>query len=254
MATLVQCVSIPRSGHHYLVKLLRGYFNAKSTNTKRMAYCEYYHCCQTRPCSMYDSNSASSVGKIHLHKSHDEYLRRYDENYEPPLEVSNQVKHLVQIRHPIPSVISDFLMINSKLRKRRLIEDQINNKGRAKSDPTPVSNSVNWSHFSIRELEYRKRFMEKWILQNPWVGSDQHYFLDYDYWIARPKETLRKIILFLCPEESIDDSLVQSTFSRRPVKPKRNPQDFEYVSTLDELDPLCAGTWQACREKLGLDN
>ena len=248
MTTLIQCVSIPRSGHHYLVKLLRRYFNAKTRQTKRLAYCEYYHCCKMRPCNLYEPDSETSAAKVHLLKSHDEFLRRNDEDYEPPLEVCNKVKHLVQIRHPIPSTISEFLLANSKLKKEQRGDKHTS------VDGTSNSTTLDWLPFSIHELQYRKSFLEKWILQNPWVESPQYYFLDYDRFLASPSEKLREVILFLCPEESIDNSLIESIFAKRPVKPKRNPLDFEYASTLDELDRLCSDTWQACREKLSLGN
>ena len=252
MTTLVQCASIPRSGHHYLEKLLRRYFNPKGSKTKRMAYCEYYGCCKTRPCRLYKPDLETSVAKVHLLKSHDEFLRTNDEQYEPPLDPTNEVKHLVQIRHPIPGTISEFLMVNSNLTKRRNSYDGEAVEDRPLKSPLPASSKDDWLSFAAMQLEYRKQFLEKWILRNPWFDSQQYYFLDYDSFLASASEKLREVILFLCPEESIDNSLIESIFAERPVKPKRNPLDFEYASTLDELDRLYAETWQACREKLSL--
>ena len=253
MASLLQCVSIPRSGHHFLIKLLRAYFNDRSTNTQRMTYCEFYHCCKTRPCRLYDSDSSSSQARVHVQKSHDEFLRRRDKEHEPPFEISNQGKHLVQFRHPIPSTISDFIMVNKKLRERQKNEDATIERECAESNPIPPPTVADWLPFSTRDLEYRNRFLEKWILQNPWVKSDQYYFLDYDQLLACPKEELTNVIRFACPEEPIDDSRIEAALARHPVKPKRDPQDFEFASTLSELEPLCTDVWNASKAKLKLN-
>jgi len=253
MASLLQCVSIPRSGHHFLIKLLRAYFNDRSTNTQRMTYCEFYHCCKTRPCRLYDSEFPSSHARVHVQKSHDEFLRRRDKEHEPPFEISNQGKHLVQFRHPIPSTISEFIMVNKKLRERQKNEDATIERECAESNPIPPPTVADWLLFSTRDLEYRNRFLEKWILRNPWVESDQYFFLNYDHLLAHPHETLCEVIRFARPDEIVNPSRVEAALAKRSVKPKRNPQKFEFASTLDEFEPLCADIWKACKEKLKMN-
>lgn len=246
MATLVQCVSIPRSGHHYLIKLLRAYFNDRSTDTRRMTYCEYYHCCKTRPCRIFGTGSTSPAD-VHLQKSHDEFLRYADEEIEPPLPISNLAKHLIQFRYPIPSTISEFRLTQARRR-----QDCGNDRtGSVTHDLLP--DPLDWLPYATTAIEYRNRFLEKWILQNPWVDSDQYCFLNYDHLLAQPYETLCEVIRFARPDEIVNPSRVEAALAKRPVKPKRNPQDFEFASTLSELEPLWAAVWNASKAKLKMN-
>ena len=239
MAVLIQSVSIPRSGHHFLVRMLRTYFNA---NHKRMHYCEYYHCCKSKPCQLYDADSARP-DELFLHKSHDEFLRLSDPDWEPVFEVSNEPKHLIQIRHPIPSTISDFELWRSK--QPDPTQDEPNN------DPNfKMTKPQTWEDFSVEQVLYRKAFLEKWILENPWVGTDQFLILNYDELIAEPREKVAEVIRFFFPNERIEPSQLENSMSEWPLKPRRNLSTFEHASTLDKLAELCDDTWQACQERL----
>ena len=262
--TLVQCVSVPRSGHHYLVRLLRGYFNPVGAPGRRMRHCEYYGCCRTRPCQLYTAGQGAPVLAVQMQKSHDEYLRRRDADYEPKLEVRNDLRHLVQISHPIPSTISEYRLAMGRAAADQAAAAPIDGhkpetaiqagSTRPPFGADPSQPAVAWRTFAKREIEYRKLFLEKWVLQNPWVETEQYYFLDYDRFLQRPKDTLREAILFLCPDESIDDELIEASYAKRPLKPKRDPRDFEYADTLDEFESFYADTWLACQRKLGLDS
>ena len=86
-----------------------------------MSYCEYYHCCKTRPCRLFDPGTAPGVD-VYFQNSHDEFLRYADKEIEPPLPVSNLIKHLIQFRYPIPSTISNF-----RLAQERQWQDSKNN-------------------------------------------------------------------------------------------------------------------------------
>ena len=83
-------------------------------------------------------------------------------------------------------------------------------------------------------LEYRNRFLEKWILRNPWIESDQYFFMDYDHLLAHPQETLCEIIRFALPEEIVDHQRIEKALTRRPVKPKTKPPGFQICLDLEQ--------------------
>ena len=264
-STLIQCVSIPRSGHHYLVRLLRRYFRLQGRaserhrlirllrrhfnpkgRVKRFGYCEYYNCCRVRPCALYSDQASKRGVAVYFQKSHDEYLRRFDLDYEPPLAVCNQGKHIVQIRNPVSSVISDFELELSK--------NQSNDGSSKQKIFRPTSYALSdWQAFAPQEFEYRNRFLEKWVLTNPWLESGQFHVLDYDNFLARHDEKLRELIEFVLPNEPVNQQLLRRAIERNPAKPKRDPNDFQFAETLGDYEPLYKSTWEACKEKLGLE-
>ena len=42
----------------------------------------------------------------------------------------------------------------------------------------------------------------------------------------------------------------QSALGSRPVKAVRNPMDFEFASTLADLELMCSDVWTECEKKL----
>ncbi len=257
MNTLVQFVNMPRSGHHYLVDLLFNYFNDGALTPRRLAYCEYYQCCKHRPCNLSKERSAASSKEINLQKSHDEYLHNGIREFEPPLELRNEIRHLVQIRHPIPSTISEYHLVRSLIAASyngSEIDDKTESHETEDGWTAVRFNRpmyIDWMPFAIRQLQYRNRFLKKWVLENPWVESENYCFLDYEDLVIRPKENLRRIIKFLSPGESVDNTKIDSVCRAYPVHAPKDPRDFEFSSTLPDLNKLCQDTWQACRDKLG---
>jgi hypothetical protein len=241
MSQCIQSVSIPRSGHHFLVKLLRRYFNEGRSDEKRMSYCEYYNCCSARPCQLIGSKDWASVD-VHFQKSHDEYLRHPDGRPEPPMSVTKDTKHLIQFRHPIPSTISDYRLVNKRLRKKAEKENM---------PCPPASTEEQWMSFAKRQLKYRIRFLEKWVLQNPWWDSEQYCLLNYETLVTQPLATLCGVVRFALPNEEVNLDRAQSALAQRPVKAIRNPLDFEFASTLSDLELICSDVWAECEKKLG---
>ncbi len=240
---MVQCVSIPRSGTHLLVRLLRKYFKRGEKRKGRIAYCEYYHCCRTRPCNLAQSYSAEKSPRFLLQKSHDEYLRhRYASSEfddEPAIDVDNGIKHLIQIRHPSPSIISNFSLFELM---------QGNNSVKF----TRNSGLNDWKTYSIQQLHYRKKFLEKWVLRNPWIGNDQYFFLDYDSLVAFPEDIMKKVILFLSPDENIEEARIASALNDIPIFPPKEMPGFVTPSTLATLDRLSSDIWEACKKRLAV--
>ena len=100
----VSCVTYPRSGHHLLVRLIANYqlnLNQKTfcvhknledphgyISAGQMQYCTYYRHCNSVPCT---DNACN------LQKNHD---------FDLTLELPATNKLLVQVRHPLESIIS----------------------------------------------------------------------------------------------------------------------------------------------------
>mgnify|MGYP003986584335 CR=1 FL=1 len=104
--TWVQFVSYPRSGHHYLVNLLRSYwkFSGSQPHDNRTPfYCEKYNCCGQTPCA-----KGAVCGKSH------DFLRE-------ELKWSASVPTILQVRHPAKSIESNFwLCVRKKSRESPL--------------------------------------------------------------------------------------------------------------------------------------
>lgn len=243
MAAYIQSVSMPRSGHHFLMKLLRAYYKDKDSGLRRMRYCEYYNCCSTRPCRLWDTEKIPCMDVL-IQKSHDEYLRRADKHFEPPVRVSNTGKHIIQVRNPIHSTISDF-----RLDQKRLDADAENETDELSqaSDLTPEDR---WVRYAESQLDYRTRFLKKWVLENPLLDSEDYYLLDYQTLLTKPLDTLGQVLRFIKPDEQVRVSSAKAAFVKRPVKEMRNPMDFEFASTLGRLELICSEIWSECAEKL----
>ena len=243
MTDYIQSVSMPRSGHHFLVKLLRAYYNDKDRGIRRMRYCEYYNCCSTRPCKLWATEENPCVDVL-IQKSHDEYLRRADVHFEPPVRVSSAGKHIIQFRNPLHSTISDFRLEQEQLHAEC---EKATDKFSQTCDLTPEDR---WVHFAERQLDYRTRFLKKWVLENPLLDSEHYYPLNYETLLTRPLDTLAEVLRFAKPNEQVSLNRVKAAFVKRPVKKMRNPLDFEFASTLGRLELICSEIWSECIEKL----
>lgn len=129
----VQGISMPRSGHHWMVNNLAAY-------QPEFRYCERYTqdgCCQSIPCT--DLN-------IHLAKSHDLDARAIK---------TNRRKFLIQIREPVPSIVSHFEL--------------------AVAHQWVEQSDARWRRFAIDEARFRNRFAAKWLLNLPRHAMVVHY-------------------------------------------------------------------------------
>ncbi len=87
----VVSVSIPRSGHHMLQRILSAYFEP------RFHYCETYlaaDCCRTFPCRRDHGENA-----VFLQKTHD---------FNGKVPILRHALYLVQVRHIVPQTLSYF--------------------------------------------------------------------------------------------------------------------------------------------------
>lgn len=162
--------SIPRSGHHFLERLL------KSTLKNRLHYCETYKdadCCHSVPCSVEGFD-------VLYQKSHD---------FEMTLPILNgysdrPVYYIIQYREPIPSVLSD----------RELF---------CNAHPEFAGDKKNYMIFLADKLIYSKRFYEKWILSN----KDNFFKLNYSFLSEKPAEAVSKLLSFIKIEHDFKEIL-----------------------------------------------
>ncbi len=134
--TTIIGASIPRSGHHYLARLLRGYFGPD------LKYCRTYSakdCCFATPCIR------SEGRRLVYQKSHDLAFRI-------PTDTPDAL-YLIQHRSPVANAMSD-----AELRRKR-----------AGLLPPRESLSARYAFYDFlaARLAYYKRFHDKWIVSPP---------------------------------------------------------------------------------------
>lgn len=147
--------SIPRSGHHFLVDLL------KQLLGETFRYCEFYEeygCCGRVPCV-----APTGAARVHFQKHHD-------------LDLSLRtdlpgVLYVVQTRDPVMSTLSD----------RELVA-RMDSEARA----CDRDESVLWLG---RKASYYQRFVEKWVHRPP----ARHLPLPYDDFVADPAAALLRL-------------------------------------------------------------
>ena len=164
--------SLPRSGHHFLVKLLRAYFG------QQFAYCEFYvprNCCKKMPCSQPFNKARSN--RYFLQKSHDFDLS-------DPVDPAQ--RYFVEYRHPIPRIQSNFELALKNGARNDCPEDF-------------------WS-FAEKEIEYQIGFYWKWI-HDPLPGA---LLLPYERLRDATRAELTRILLFMTGDK-VDADKVESS-------------------------------------------
>lgn len=162
---------MPRSGHHLLVRLLRGYYQDK------FIYCDYYgvhnkDCCKKIPCTNYTEQLKSS--SIFMQKSHDHSLK------DPILD---EYKYVIQYRHPIPRSISNF-----QLYVKKDLENRDNKEG--------------FKNFLDIEYNYYVEFYKKWL-----VGAKSNIaLLKYENLTTSSLEFFQKVVEFIDHQNSFDSN------------------------------------------------
>lgn len=151
--------SIPRSGHHFLVRILRRAYG------KELHYCGYYKvagCCKQIPCT----RTAERV--VVFQKSH-------DWDFSLPLGLKN-VTYVVQHRHPVPQALSDI----------ELHLGDVARKGRRDN----VSNRRDLETWMARKAHYYKRFHDKWTAE----AQENVVRVPYEELAQDPEGTIEKML------------------------------------------------------------
>ncbi|HEV7731113.1 MAG TPA: tetratricopeptide repeat protein [Candidatus Binatia bacterium] len=145
--------SIPRSGHHFLVDLL------KVTLGDDLRYCEFYvedDCCRAVPCTR-------PAARVVFQKHHD-----LDLSLAPGLP---GILYVIQHRDPVMSTLSDRELLAH-------VEGDV--------VATDRDEYVVWLG---RRASYYHRFVEKW-LRRPRAN---HLAIEYDAFVADPAATIRRL-------------------------------------------------------------
>ena len=175
----VQGVSFPRSGHHMVSDLLCGYFGTS------FQYCEKYTLCNMRFCP----NAAT-----HLQKNHD---------HEFDLPTNEDREYLVQYRHPLPSIMSQYEHL-LKLDPRAAVQDS----------------PRNWEEFAIGAAEDWRRFVQKWVLSN---RNPRTLMVAYEQVMRDPAAELARLRVFSPPTRrwtwTVSDESSRKTAWLRDVHP-----------------------------------
>ena len=174
-------ISIPRSGQHFIEKSLRTYhilFN------KEFHYCEFYMCCQKRPCKL---------NKDAVQKHHDIYNE---------VVVNENERYLFLYRKDILEQIEAMHRLN-KYHKE---------VGKVKIDYTN-QNEYNELEIAIRN---QKPYIEK--MHNKYI-NDLPYILDIDYddLIINFNKNFKQILILFHIE--INDEYIEKT--KQIVKPHK---------------------------------
>ncbi len=226
MMRKVQGVSFPRSGHHLLIRDLISYFGPRSgsssdgafgmniyerlslfSKTYRNAwqhfpaskknafvYCEYYSHCNNIPCI----NPHNT-----FQKSHDFHL---------DLPRNDQLFYLVQIREPLPAIISWFELSLKHEFPRQGLEEE------------PADTKEYWHKFYAKKLEFYFGFLEKWILPGE---NDNLIIIDYDDYTTNRLASLKKILSFIEPGKEVDMWHLEKSLEQ--LKTKRTTKNFRHL-------------------------
>lgn len=163
--------SMPRSGHHLLANMLCEYFE------ERLAYCEFYSvwdCCGAQPCQR--PLHPLLRNRLLLQKSHD--LQFAD-------PVNRSGTYLIQYRHPIPRLQSNFDHSLHVLGGEDTLE--------------------RFRNFAAAETGYYIRFWQKWIDRPPRNGI----VLTYEQLAEFPRQSLERVVSQVVPDESIDSAGIE---------------------------------------------
>lgn len=236
MSVFIQCVSIPRSGHHLLVNLLRSYYREDDGRTDRFSYCGHYGTCRTHPCSCYARRLRRfardrTEPQLMLQKSHDRrmpYPQVEGEprfwklvTDEPELEVGTDHPNLIQIRDPVMSTISDYRMSCGEF-----------------------TSPEKWFRFAEEGMHYRRAFLEKWILGNPHLHSGRYQVLRYEDLIERPSAELERVVRHLSPSGQCRPEALDRALVAQPVAAKWSLDDFAFRETIPRLQAITADAWE----------
>ena len=197
----VQGVSIPRSGHHLLARLLSAYLGPE-------LYCDYYDCCQKTPCAK---------GK-YFQKHHDLLLLLRD----------NTAKyHLIQFRKNPQAQFEAYFRFFKNLYAQgdRTFDVQntfpyfinyYNKYFTVSNDPERLK--IAYDQFVKDHLYYYRRFVQKWIYN---LKSEGVLLLAYEDLVAKPEDALiQSIRLFginQIDEQKLSDALSQELIGMKTV-------------------------------------
>lgn len=208
--------SIPRSGHHFLVEMMKGYFGGD------LFYCEFYSqadCCKAVPCTR------GGDRKFVFQKSH-------DRDFALPGDIADAL-YLIQYRHPVPEALSDReLELKGTLGRPNL------NFRRTRAG---------YSNWLAAKAVYYRKFHEKWLAKR----LANAVYLDYADLVANPLDALKPVVERIagCVDEARLADIVEMTRSSRASVARKDAQEQPFrprvIADSPHFDAELLGAFEA---------
>jgi tetratricopeptide (TPR) repeat protein len=178
--------SIPRSGHHYLQRMLSLYF------ADQIFYCEVYsqqNCCKQVPCTRRGGFRVT-------------YQKSHDRDFALNPDVADAL-YLVQYRHPVPEALSD----------REL--DLRDGLGRRNLGYRKTREYYGW--WLASKAHYYRRFHDKWFARRVPNAA----YLDYALLAQDPMNSIAPIIQWVSGDIDVgrlSKAVAQGSATRAPLR------------------------------------
>ena len=188
VATKILGKSLPRSGHHFFIKMLN------SCLQEEFDYCEIYknkNCCKSTPCDLDYS------GLLFLQKSHD--FRLTD-------EIIESCKYLIQFRHPIPRLFSHWNLA-------------------VKNNKSLLDTQDQFVRFARLKKKYYIDFMRKWFF--PFCEDPRFFMMSYESLVGEPFYTTQQFLKFAI-DINYELDRKSFNQSQLRVKPTENLKSHKY--------------------------
>ena len=178
-------VEPPRCGNGLLIEYLSLYFN------EDWHYCEFYHCCQSVPC----------VNRETI------FQRNHD--FELDLDNDHTKRYLIQLRHPVHSIVSHFEVQVSLEQLEHTRE--------------------NWVSFSIEWIRFYQAFVAKWVLKNT---NKNILIVTHEDIRDTPVLTVAEVVKLIAPNHQPDMERLKNVATEVHANKVRDPCKFEYFDPL----------------------
>lgn len=201
----IQCISFPRSGHHLLVDLLATYLG------NELVYADRY--------GAYDIHGRP-VDPAHPHRPGpprgfaQEPLATLEKNHDFNLDTVPTCPVLVQIRAPVPAIVSWFCIERDEGRSDTRTE---------------------WEHFARTKADFYRRFKSRWIDTDAMI-------LDYDTLVAAPLRALLDVLGYAYAV--IDIERAAAVVSSFDIRPRNSIENFKWYDPdfCSRIESLANGT------------
>ena len=197
-------VSMPRSGHHLLERLLRAAFG------ENMRYCEFHKpedCCKGIPCTRHGGFAAGD-GHLFVQKNHDFMLSH-------PILAADKFSYLIQHRQPLPRLSSSYELHVTQY--------------------SGGHSQAFMETFLAKEAAYQRGFVEKWVLAPKVPTID----LPYEVLTDTPIESLAEVLAALGHRGDTEAAAAEAFAGVSGFRDARNtqyrPRQIEAATYYDPL-------------------
>lgn len=197
-------ISIPRSGQHMTESALSYYYNLMNME---FLYCEYYNCCQSRPCKK---------NQLAYHKNHDT-----DIMWSNGIEINDKDKYLFLFRKNILQQIEAHFRLDFALKNISNCSNKL--------DYNDEKMVKLFKDFFQSFAPYYKKIYKKYLN----IQKTNVLQIEYDHFVLNFNDTFRRILQFF--DVPIHEEFIEKT--KLHIKPrlvhKINKND-SYYKKLDK--------------------